>query len=231
MSRERSSPGLECGENGVARFRRLAYRTMLRNDAYWFNRLGLYIERADNTARILDVKYHVLLPETEPVGGSLDYFQWTSILRAVSALTAYHWVYRESLKPWLVADLLILATGDAALAGLLLREHRRASSTRSAAPMAGRAPSQRHARTILCRLENTTIEDLFQTGLHEFITEFIEDNNKLGAAARRAVSAELKRRWRTRPTMRIHIRHEIVHAYDPPVRFLNADAAPHAAQP
>ncbi len=85
-----------------------AYRTMLRNDAFWFSRLGIFIERADNTARILDVKYHVLLPENESVGGSLDYFQWTAILRAVSALTAYHWVYRENVKPWLIADLLIL---------------------------------------------------------------------------------------------------------------------------
>ena len=85
-----------------------AYRTMLRNDAYWFSRLGLYIERADNTARILDVKYHLLLPAQEHVGGPLDYFQWAAILRSVSALTAYHWVYRESLKPWLIADLLIL---------------------------------------------------------------------------------------------------------------------------
>ena len=85
-----------------------AHRTMLRNDAYWFSRLGLYIERADNTARILDVKYNILLPQTETIGGSLDYFQWASILRAVSALTAYHWVYRTSLKPWLIADLLIL---------------------------------------------------------------------------------------------------------------------------
>ncbi len=85
-----------------------AYRTMLRNDAYWFSRVGLYIERADNTARILDVKYHVLLPEAESVGGTLDYFQWTAILRAVSAFTAYHWVYREGIKPWLIADLLIL---------------------------------------------------------------------------------------------------------------------------
>ena len=85
-----------------------AYRTMLRNDAYWFSRLGVYIERADNTARILDVKYNVLLPESEVVGGSLDYFQWTAILRAVSANTAYHWVYKQSVKPWLVADLLIL---------------------------------------------------------------------------------------------------------------------------
>src|SRR5208283_1136070 len=85
-----------------------AYRTMLRDDAYWFSRVGLFIERADNTARLLDVKYQLLLPEKEVVGGTLDYFQWTAILRAVSAHTAYHWVYRQSLKPWLVADLLIL---------------------------------------------------------------------------------------------------------------------------
>ena len=84
------------------------YRTMLRNDAYWFNRLGVFVERADNTARLLDVKYHLLLPSNEEVGGSLDYFQWVAILRAVSAATAYHWVYRDRVKPWLIADLLIL---------------------------------------------------------------------------------------------------------------------------
>src|SRR5207247_10787975 len=78
------------------RFDGSAYRTMLRNDAYWFSRLGLHLERADNTARILDVKYHVLLPEEEHVGGPLDYYQWTSILRSVSALTAYDWVYRAA---------------------------------------------------------------------------------------------------------------------------------------
>ncbi len=68
--------------------------------------IGRYIERADSTARILDVKYHVLLPANEQVGGSLDYFQWTTVLREVSALTAYHWVYREAVKPILIADLL-----------------------------------------------------------------------------------------------------------------------------
>src|ERR1700737_2917668 len=93
----------------VARFLRLvqesslrfdgsAYRTMLRNDAYWFSRLGVFIERADNTARILDVKYHLLLPAQEHVGGPLDYFQWASILRSVSALTSYHWVYRQNVN-------------------------------------------------------------------------------------------------------------------------------------
>src|SRR3954470_4942134 len=74
------------------RFDGSAYRTMLRNDTYWFSRLGVFAERADNTARILDVKYHLLLPPQEHVGGPLDYFQWAAILRSVSALTAYHWV-------------------------------------------------------------------------------------------------------------------------------------------
>ncbi|MEQ1614826.1 MAG: alpha-E domain-containing protein, partial [Hyphomicrobiaceae bacterium] len=85
------------------RFDGAAYRTMLRSDHYYFQRLGTFIERADNTARLLDVKYHVLLPEKEQVGGGLDYFQWSSILRSVSALTSYHHVYRENVKPWLVA--------------------------------------------------------------------------------------------------------------------------------
>jgi len=82
--------------------------TMLRNDAFYFTQLGTFLERADNTARILDVKYHVLLPQSERVGGPLDYCQWESILRAVSALRAYHWVYHARLAPWMIADLLIL---------------------------------------------------------------------------------------------------------------------------
>jgi uncharacterized alpha-E superfamily protein len=157
-----------------------AYRTMLRNDAYWFSRIGLYVERADNTARILDVKYHVLLPPTQPVGGSLDYFQWTAILRSVSALTAYHWVYRESLKPWLIADLLILNHQmPRSLASCY--ENLARYLDQLAIAYGRQGPTQRLARQNRGRLENLRIDDIFQTGLHEFITEFISDNNRLGA--------------------------------------------------
>src|SRR5215212_4655925 len=107
-SREQFAYFLRWVQESSLRFDGSAYRTMLRNDAYWFSRLGVFMERADNTARILDVKYHLLLPPQEHVGGPLDYFQWAAILRSVSALTAYHWVYRESVKPWLIADLIIL---------------------------------------------------------------------------------------------------------------------------
>ena len=91
-----------------ALFRGALLNTILRNDTFYFNQLGTFLERSDNTARILDVKYYVLLPHSELVGGDIDNAQWSAILRSVSALTAYHWVYRETLKPWLIADLLIL---------------------------------------------------------------------------------------------------------------------------
>jgi uncharacterized alpha-E superfamily protein len=163
------------------RFDGSAYRTMLRNDAYWFSRLGVYIERADNTARILDVKYHLLLPAIEKVGGPLDYYQWTSILRTVSALTAYHWVYRENVKPWLVADLLILKDEmPRSLASCY--ENLVQNLDRIANAYGRQGPAQRQARTVRARLENSKIEEVFQNGLHEFIDEFVEDNNRLGTA-------------------------------------------------
>jgi uncharacterized alpha-E superfamily protein len=166
------------------RFDGSAYRTMLRNDFYWFLRLGAHIERADNTARILDVKYHLLLPEDERVGGGLDYYQWTAILRAVSAVTSYHWVYRESLKPWLIADLLILndqmPLSLAACYAAIVRDLDEVARTYGL-----HGPAQRRARAIRSNLENTTVEGIFASGLHEFVTDFIEENTKLGAAITR----------------------------------------------
>jgi uncharacterized alpha-E superfamily protein len=178
--------------DGLMRFLRLvqesslrvdgsAYRTMLRNDAYWFTRLGVFSERADNTARILDVKYHLLLPAHQHVGGPLDYFQWAAILRSVSALTSYHWVYRESLKPWLIADLLIL--NDEMPRSLASCYENLVRYLDQIARAYGRqGPAQRQARAIRTRIENSRMEEIFQHGLHEFIGEFVADNNRLGTA-------------------------------------------------
>jgi uncharacterized alpha-E superfamily protein len=166
------------------RFDGSAFRTMLRNDMFWFSRLGLNIERADNTARILDKKYHLLLPVDAPIGGPLDYYQWAAILRSVSALTSYHWVYREGLKPWLIADLLILNPQmPRSLAGCYDNLVRYCDSIATAYGRQG--PAQRQARAIRARLQNSRMEEIFQNGLHEFIEEFIADNNQLGAAVTR----------------------------------------------
>jgi len=159
-----------------------AHRTMLRNEAYWFSRLGLYIERADNTARLLDVKYHVLLPQTEMIGGSLDYFQWTAILRSVSALTSYHWVYREGIKPWLIAELLIcrMEMPRSLIACYDHIAHFLDQIGKGENPDEKPGPAQEQAHAIRQRLETVTTKQIFEMGLHEFITVFVEDNGRLG---------------------------------------------------
>ena len=158
-----------------------ALTRMLRADSFWFMRLGSVIERADNTARLLDVKYYLLLPEGAPVGGTLDRDQWTTILHTVAALNAYRAIYREAIKPWLIADLLIfrrelprsLAASADETVDLLSR-------------LAGRTGRQgeadRLARQRLAFFEESNIEQLFQEGMHEQLRRCIAENNALDAA-------------------------------------------------
>lgn len=155
--------------------------TMLRNDAYYFTRLGTFLERADNTARILDVKYHVLLPQHEGVGGALDYYQWQAILRSVSALRSYHWVYQDRLKPWLIAELLILRPEmPRSLRSCYdeISEHLDALAGRYGGK---RGECHRLGGEIHARLRYGRIRDIFQIGLHEFLTEFIDRTILLGS--------------------------------------------------
>jgi len=155
--------------------------TMLRNDAFSFMRLGTFIERADSTARILDVKYHVLLPRGEGVGGALDYYQWQAILRSVSALRSYHWVYQERLKPWLVAELLILRhemprSLRAAMEQVVLHLDLLAGAYGGKQGECHRLAGEMHAR-----LRYGRTEDIFQSGLHEFLVAFIGHIAQLGS--------------------------------------------------
>ena len=161
------------------RFDGSALRTMLRNDAFWFSQLGVFIERADNTARVLDVKYYVLLPRGTQVGGSLDYYHWSAILRSVSALVSYQWVYRQNLKPWLIADFLIFRQEmPRSLAACYSASSRCLDEIAQLYGVAG--PAQRASRAMHARMSNGRIDEVFQSGLHEFIKGFIVENNRLG---------------------------------------------------
>jgi len=154
--------------------------TMLRNDAYYFTRLGTFIERADNTARILDVKYHVLLPRGEDVGGALDYYHWQAILRSVSGLRAYHWVYQDRLKPWLVAELMMLRPEMPR--SLLNCYNQIVDQLDMLADAYGgkRGDCHRTAGELHSRLRFGLIQRIFQSGLHEFLTDFIDQSASLG---------------------------------------------------
>lgn len=152
--------------------------TMLRSDGYAFNRIGTYIERGDNTARILDVKYHILLPSTANVGGGLDYYQWASILRAASAYVAYNHIYRTGFKPWLVAELLILREEmPRSLINCLkqIKNNLDGLSTQ----YGFRHECHRLAGQFHSQLAYSRIDDVFQRGLHEFITDFVGQNVQL----------------------------------------------------
>lgn len=163
------------------RFDGAAYRTMLRTDHYWFQRLGMFVERADNTARLLDVKYHVVLPETESVGGGLDYFQWSALLRAVSSLNSYHLIYRGGIRPWLVADFLVRRP-EQPRSLISSYENLNRVLDLLAEQYGRQGPSQRLVRKTYAGLQNLDADTLFQTGLHEFLADFIADNNQLGLA-------------------------------------------------
>ena len=154
--------------------------TMLRNDAFYFTQLGTFLERADNTARILDVKYHVLLPEGQGVGGSLDYYQWQAILRTVSAARSYHWVYLERLAPWMIADLLILRPEMPRSLCACYAQVARHLELLAEQYGGKRGECHRRAAAMHARLRGGTIKEIFQSGLHEFLTGFVDEMIDLG---------------------------------------------------
>jgi uncharacterized alpha-E superfamily protein len=166
----------------VARsFEGALHRTMLKSQSLWFLRLGGAVERADNTARLLDVKYHCLLPQGETVGGTHDQAQWTALLRSVSAVTAYRWIYRDGLKPWLVADLMILRLEmPRSLAACIAEAGEMLGCLRQASGRTG--PADRQLRKIQGVLGSTRVNAIIQSGLHEFLEDFMSDNNQLGTA-------------------------------------------------
>ncbi|WP_179400877.1 alpha-E domain-containing protein [Burkholderia guangdongensis] len=156
------------------------YSTMLRNEIFDFAQIGALIERADNTARIIDVKYHLLLPSVSHVGTILDNYQWESILRCVAAHRSYRWVYDVQYKPMNIADYLIL--NGRMPRSLRYSYGRLVSSLDHLAKDYGVThPCHETATSIHQMLADNTVERIFKNGLHEFLTDFITRNNGLGA--------------------------------------------------
>jgi uncharacterized alpha-E superfamily protein len=158
--------------------------TLLRNDGFNFTRLGTFLERADNTARILDVKYYLLLPSGAKIGSSLDNVQWETILRSVSAERSYRWLNGADISPLHVAEFLILheqmprslifcAKKIADNLGYLQRDY---GDEHEAGKM---------AKSLYSDLQQRSIEDIFEHGLHEFIEQFIAQTSALALQVER----------------------------------------------
>lgn len=161
-----------------------AIHRMLRNQTTWFIRLGQAIERADNTARLLDVKYHILLPEGERIGGVVDRDQWTTILQTVSAVTAYRWLYSEGLRPANVIDLLIARTElPRSLAASVEEAVDILNLLAKRTGLHGEA--DRMARARQTRVARTKSGVVIAGGLHQYLQGFISENAQLHTAVGR----------------------------------------------
>lgn len=159
-----------------ALFRGTTVGTMLQNEAFYFARLGTFIERADNTARLLDVKYHVLAPEEDRIDEAVDYYQWGALLRSLSAFKAYRLIYRDNIKPRNVAELLILR--DEFPRSL----HACYDVVYQQLQMLGpKLECTRQAGEMHAKLHFNRTQDITRRGLHRFLTDFINRNSGISA--------------------------------------------------
>ncbi len=166
--------------------------TLLRDDGFNFLNIGYYLERGDNTARLMDVKYYVLLPRVDFVGSGLDNYQWTTLLRAMGAQRAFHWAYGGDVTAMKIADFLIrnpqsprsLATCTAGLMNHL---------GRLAKAYGRETEAQIKAQSLLGGIEAATVEAIFDEGLHEFLTRYIAEAAYLAIAIHDAyLSGEMR---------------------------------------
>ncbi|HOF31196.1 MAG TPA: alpha-E domain-containing protein [Burkholderiaceae bacterium] len=155
--------------------------TMLMDEALYFMRLGTFLERADNTARLVDVKFHAVENDFMGTVGEheqeYDFYHWSAILRSVSGFEIYRKVYRDVIKPERVAELLILRPDMPRSLHASLNEV--VSNLRLVASDED-SDTLRHAGRLRADLQFARIDEILATGLHAFLTQFLDRVNGLG---------------------------------------------------
>lgn len=153
--------------------------TMMRDDIYDFARIGTFLERADNTARILDVKYYVLLPSAQFVGSSLDNVQWETILRSVSGEGAFRHHYGPDGSPVDIAEFMML---DRRMPRSLAFCYSKINDNLGylESDYGDRHACHDTADAVCSRIRASTVDLIFDGGLHEFLQDFLRFNTMLG---------------------------------------------------
>ena len=163
--------------------RGVALGTMLQDDAFNFLRLGTFLERADNTARLLDVRFHAIQRDYHGIDASskgvqqFDFYHWSALLRSVSAFEVYRKVYRDVITPERVAELLVLRADMPRSLHACMRE---VVYILKAVAHDGALDSQRKAGRLLADLQYSRIDEILDTGLHAYLTQFLDRVNQLG---------------------------------------------------
>jgi uncharacterized alpha-E superfamily protein len=164
--------------------RGVTYGTMLQDESYHFLRIGTHLERADNTARLLDVKFHAR--NTEYFGAEngadneakeVDFYYWSSLLRSVAAFEVYRKVYRNVIEPAKVAELLMLRSGMPRSLVFCVEE---VVMNMRAVSNAQSPETLRRAGRLLADLQYAKIDEILATGLHAYLTQFLDRVNDVG---------------------------------------------------
>jgi uncharacterized alpha-E superfamily protein len=168
-------------KNGTQLYYGVIDSTITRNDAWHFGRLGRYLERADKTSRFLDVKYFTLLPDTDKIGSTLDLVMWTAVLKSVSAYNMYRQQH-QILTPTHIVEFLML---DKLFPRSMAHSIRQAelslytiSGTQITSGFTNKA--EKLTSKLRAEIEFTEIEDIFKTGLHQYLDQFQTKNNEVG---------------------------------------------------
>ncbi|WP_108482318.1 alpha-E domain-containing protein [Oceaniglobus ichthyenteri] len=166
----------------TALIRGAGLNTQMRNDGWDFTNIGFHLERADSTARMLDVKYFTLLPQISYVGSGLDNYQWRTLLRAMSSSRAFNWAYGGEISPAKIVDFLVL---NRACPRSLISSVESANEhlDRLARAYGKSGPAQTRARALVGELHEMQVQDVFDEGLHEFLTRFMGQVMAVGGAA------------------------------------------------
>ncbi|WP_341913902.1 alpha-E domain-containing protein [Polaromonas sp. YR568] len=156
--------------------------TMLQDEALYFMRLGTFLERADNTARLVDVKFHAVQSDFYGAASvkdqEYDFYHWSAILRSVSAFEIYRRVYRNVIKPERVAELLILRADMPRSLAASLQE---VVSNLARVTDDQTCETVRRAGKLNADLQYARIDEILATGLHAYLTQFLDRVNELGA--------------------------------------------------
>jgi len=174
LTPEKARPFFVLLRNEISRFDGITANTMMRGEAYSFHELGEFMERADMTARILDVKYHIILPDLSLVGSALDYYQWAALLKSLSGFETFRRKYHAGFRALDVVEFILFERDfprsiffSVATMGQALETIGMENKERTAGAYAA----------LRGMLEHTTAAQVFDSGLHEFLEEFL---TKLG---------------------------------------------------
>lgn len=180
MDADRLAEFLEWVKARVGLFHGVCWNGMLRRDSYYFIRTGQFLERADNTARLLDVKYHVRLPAVGDVGGVVDYYQWLAILRVVGARRAYRVLFKGAVQPAHVAELLIASPVFPRSLVFCYKQITQDLDAIQAQDPLRAAEAKRQANVMYAGLRFASIGAVIEGGLHEYLTDVIDRTQALG---------------------------------------------------